>query len=115
MGTDRELLELAAKAAGIKPASYDGHEVGWYNTETGSVGQWNPLKDDGDALRLATKLRIDIRFDDEAFPDQVIAVGVLPPPDGAAVAHTELLGDDIGAAVRRAITRIAARLGRAMA
>ena len=47
--TDRELLELAAKAAGI--CLEDGHHwVGGFWT------RWNPLTDDGDALRLAVKL-----------------------------------------------------------
>ena len=42
--TDRELLELAAKAAGIR----------------GSKCEWNPLTDDGDALRLMVKLEIGV-------------------------------------------------------
>ena len=49
--TDRELLELAAKAA--------GYEYMW-NIDSllikGSSGRWNPLADDGDALRLAVML-----------------------------------------------------------
>ena len=64
--TDRELLELAARAAGIAvhhwshadcpdcpdavPVLTDG-----INTE---IVVWNPLDDDGDALRLAVKLKI---------------------------------------------------------
>jgi hypothetical protein len=54
--TDRELLEKAAKAA--------GYEDGLYGELSGdapvlyfqSVGLWDPLGDDGDALRLAVKL-----------------------------------------------------------
>lgn len=51
---DRDLLEMAAKAAGyevltknakLEPEIYDGE---WR--------PWNPLTDDGDALRLAVKL-----------------------------------------------------------
>jgi len=58
--TDRTLLELAARAAGIKLAwsSMDGqsprNEDGWF--------VWNPLTDDGDALRLAVNLRLNIEF-----------------------------------------------------
>lgn len=49
--TDRELLELAAKAAGI--------EVSFWSMYGGLEGEvWNPLNDDGDALRLAVKLDI---------------------------------------------------------
>lgn len=54
---DRELVELAANAAGI---SSDGLG-GCFNIETGAV--WNPLNDDGDALRLAAKLSLDIAYE----------------------------------------------------
>lgn len=63
---DRELLELAAKAAGYEinfaePVN-DWYPHG-YDKETGDVEKWwNPLADDGDALRLAVKLRLDIEF-----------------------------------------------------
>ena len=63
--TNRELLELAAKAAGlpyIKPIpDYDGSlglEVGSDNPMRCKT--WNPLKDDGDALRLGVKLHIQV-------------------------------------------------------
>jgi hypothetical protein len=52
--TDRELIELAAKAASV--------EYGWqhiyddYEGSTAEKWDWNPLTDDGDALRLAVKL-----------------------------------------------------------
>lgn len=47
MSTDRELLELAAKAAGrrIDPIDAMHGPEDWVC--------WNPLTDDGDALRLA--------------------------------------------------------------
>jgi len=51
--TDRELLELAAKAVGLVPSEHDGViYVGFGSRE------WNPITDDGDALRLAVKLDI---------------------------------------------------------
>ena len=53
--SDRELLELAAKAAG-----YDYAKHGGYIVVDGIPGNWNPLTDDGDALRLAVKLGISI-------------------------------------------------------
>ena len=56
MLTDKELLELAAKAAGIT----DGHWLGdcfWVGAYDGGY-EWKPLADDGDALRLAVKLRM---------------------------------------------------------
>ena len=52
--TDRELLEKAAKAAGYKVAWEGGGVTGWMAGAT----WWNPLTDDGDAFRLAVKLRL---------------------------------------------------------
>ena len=52
MKTDRELLELAAKAIGLDLVKYSSHlKDDW-------IDFWNPLTDDGDALRLAVKLRM---------------------------------------------------------
>jgi hypothetical protein len=62
---DRELLEWAAKAAKIdgdwvELCLEDGHPT--YSCGIGKVGRittlWNPLADDGDALRLAVKLSV---------------------------------------------------------
>lgn len=68
MKTDRELLELAAKSAGY---AVDWRE--WVRSHVAEFAtvkhvkcagfwldgkEWNPLTDDGDALRLAVKLRI---------------------------------------------------------
>jgi hypothetical protein len=59
--TDRELLEAAAKAAGLL---IDGwHRYGglavWRPGQAEKFwSNWNPLTDDGDALRLAVKLEI---------------------------------------------------------
>jgi hypothetical protein len=69
---DRELLSLAAKAAGL----YVEYESVWRYQEGaqdfievkadkyGTRVKWNPLNDDGDALRLAVKLRMTVRSDD---------------------------------------------------
>ncbi|HEY8780011.1 MAG TPA: hypothetical protein VIM16_00185 [Mucilaginibacter sp.] len=59
--TDRELLELAAKANMTDHVMkfIDNHYgTGMLVTHNSSV--WNPLTDDGDALRLAVKLHIDL-------------------------------------------------------
>ena len=58
--TDLEMLELAARAAGIegKWSEWD-HAYGDYRErglDYGGHTLWNPLDDDGDALRLAVKL-----------------------------------------------------------
>ena len=49
--TDRELLELAAKAAGLTGEyRFDGYGEGCFVALDGS--RFNPLTNDGDALRL---------------------------------------------------------------
>ncbi|CCH04057.1 FIG00432887: hypothetical protein [Achromobacter xylosoxidans NH44784-1996] len=104
---DREMLELAAKAAGLE-GSYlfqAGGKKGSgfpYDLEgimlTGGA-MWNPLKTDGDALRLAVKLGIDI----ESYSDTVAADGIHEPR-----------GVDDYKATRRAIVRAAAEIGKEM-
>jgi hypothetical protein len=76
MATDIELLELAAKAAGVEydPALSKPHpfsRVWWglwikYHREPHELDRryWNPLADDGDTLRLAVKLRIKSRYNE---------------------------------------------------
>lgn len=68
--TNRELLELAAKAARIKIDKSPYNGGGFGNTGFDCLGNavldwhnmvlWNPLADDGDALRLAVKLELDL-------------------------------------------------------
>lgn len=60
---DRELLELASKAAGAKMTDYsDGSTDHWIIEHTRSRWlSWSPLTDDGDALRLAVSLQLSIR------------------------------------------------------
>ena len=104
MMNDNRLLELAAKAAGSISSGPDG----FWNFE--SDGWWNPLTDDGDAMRLAIKLRIDFQFDGE----KVEAWFVAPRPgwdNGAVWSWSEPLGDDPYAATRRAIVLAAANIG----
>lgn len=66
MKSDRELLELAAKAVGItllwarEPAT--GKLIDVSPRTSDELNLWNPLTDDGDALRLAVALRLDIKF-----------------------------------------------------
>ena len=96
--TDRELLEWAAKAAGLqnaKPAMGCGivHGGGMY---------WNPLADDGQALRLAVALGLVV---DCSRPSA-------GPPFYSHL-HAEIAMKDRDAATRRAIVRAAAEIGRA--
>jgi len=71
---DRELLEAAAEAAGVKydpdaskPHPKSGAFWGLWLTFDREPNEydrryWNPLTDDGDALRLAVKLNLTCRF-----------------------------------------------------
>ena len=114
--TDKELLELAAKAAGIELISwtnmYDAcDEIGGRRFITRPRGEpWNPLEDDGDALRLAVKLNIEFAcFDDS----QKVNAGVWSEDSTPYDCMTPYNGDK-QAATRRAIVRAAAEIGRAM-
>src|SRR5213082_1472322 len=65
MKTDRELLELAAKAAGITIQWSDSWGCFKRDARPVPLGcsewlLWRPLSDDGDALRLASALCLDI-------------------------------------------------------
>ena len=107
--TDRELLELAAKAAGIS-LEWDGPPDKWqpmyYQGKT--YHSFDPLTDDGDALRLAVKLRIDVAHTDIHSP-QVHALA------DAKVQVWEDSSGDPYVATRRAIVRAAAEIGRGIA
>ena len=58
MSTDRELLELAAKADGRTNYRYIEPEMEKRLVNERGLKVWNPLTDDGDALRLAAKLNL---------------------------------------------------------
>jgi hypothetical protein len=108
--TDRELLELAAKAAGVEVEWRLGvREGGYYFGETGRWLEWNPLTDDGDALRLAVALNLCVNF--ESQPDGAEVYAFANWADDPTEAD-EPLGRDAGAATRRAIVRAAAEIER---
>lgn len=103
MKTDRELLEFAAKAAGINAIFFNDRG----NNAMTQYGFWNPLADDGDALRLAVTLRLDI----SPQPDGKVEVSnQWDKPEELRWAW-ELYGDDAQAATRRAIVKAAAEIG----
>ena len=100
---DRELLELAAKAAGILTPS-------WYGNASyieGMLSRWNPLEDDGDALRLAVTLNMGVSI--PVWKDNRIDV-ITFRDSGVNVIEK---GNDAMAATRRAIVRAAAKIGEA--
>lgn len=101
MKTDRELLELAAKAAGIA-LEWCPEGRAWRKWPS---FEWNPLTDDGDALRLANTLEIDI-----GFHINVEAIAYGRRQNGEQCHTTKEVGLSM-AATRRAIVRAAAELG----
>lgn len=120
--SDRELLEMAAKAASIsgrfiEQIPEDGY---WshmcYIGESGTLRpKWNPLADDGDALRLAVSLKLNIQL--EYSPTYHYADNddyeCLEGANGCCTKAIDCGGDPC-AATRRAITRAAAEIGWAM-
>lgn len=104
--TDRELLELAAKAAGIV-GEHDHYGIWVIGSYEQGGTFWNPLTDDGDALRLAVKLGLNIMLMPDCAEPWVDVCG----PESEA---DELYGDDPYAATRRAIVRAVAEIGKEM-
>jgi len=107
---DRELLELAAKAAGYDTRHPWNAERMLMNPQvvglciTGVSTNWNPLDHDSDALRLAVKLRLSV--------DCTANDG--PQVDDTHKGHRTNWGPDPYAATRRTIVRAAAEIGRGM-
>ncbi|UBB15467.1 hypothetical protein [Comamonas odontotermitis] len=64
--TERELLDLAAKAAGIEITWEHGQDfperVELFRGHLANYEPWNPLTDDGDALRLVVTLGIEVSY-----------------------------------------------------
>lgn len=107
--TDRELLEAAAKAAGYVNLVWTegASPIVRVPFRAAEKTYWNPLTDDGDALRLVVKLRLHLGCEDRCVSawdkDQYGNFKT----EGFAQHESE------GAATRRAIVRAAAELGRA--
>lgn len=124
MNTDKELLELAAKAAGWLVlaetkglvCSRDDALKGGLCIRTGAEFDsiWNPLTDDGDALRLAVKLHLVIG----AYGTYSSVCGTYTPdgyevPDEIVVFHSGA-NNDPNASIRRAIVQCAAEIGKTL-
>lgn len=100
---DRELLEMAAKAAGFNGLGSWDEKLGYM--WDGEGWSFDPLTDDGDALRLAVKVGIDVdQYGDRAETWKASLDGFIVEP----------YSGDPYAATRRAIVRAAAAIGSAM-
>ena len=116
--SDRELLELAAKAIGYATTSSWNADrmkmappvialVVHKDGELVSTG-WDPLNEDGPALRLAVTLRMVIHHAKKYV--------VVMDAEKETAHHEDVRdnGGDAFAATRRAIVRAAAEIGRTM-
>lgn len=102
MHSDRELLELAAKAAGVAGS---WHRNGFVACSGWNRGVFNPLTDDGDALRLAVKLEFEVSLGQ---------FGTIIYTRHGKVEEVGEDGCDEMALCRRAIVRAAAAIGESM-
>ena len=105
MTTDKELLEYAAKAAGLELVTPTMLEY----------DKWNPLTDDGDAFRLMVELDIEVYQGDNDGP--CVCAGYWSKAERRDVTRMyciQPMNTDQIAATRRAIVRAAAELGKRM-
>lgn len=112
--TDRELLELAAKASGFKLEQGYGQppeKCLFYMDSEGCCHDWNPLDDDSDALRLMVALNIDVDYGEDLTDEPVGWSSHFSKFGGW---FEEPLGIDPCAATRRVIVRAAAEIGKEM-
>ena len=109
MDNDRELLERAAKAAGVGPLLFWSDEDGFGIPK---YEWWNPLTSDDDALRLAVKLGIDPgRCFQIVIDSDINRTGVRNTDRGGKYDSLEEHNADPYAATRHAIVRAAAAIG----
>lgn len=100
MKTDRELIELAARAAGLTVMWSEPFKRYERFTLEKYAGPWDPLNNDGDAFRLAVSLQMELRvFNGSAYAE---------PFDGEKVWQD---GNCPLAVTRRAIVMAAADIG----
>lgn len=123
--TDKDMVKLAAKAAKIELASWDEESQKWYRVtddpgkfrQTGNgyaSAVFDPLTDDGDALRLAVKLNFCITQwrDHSQYKPHVMVGYKTSPKEGSN--WIEEYGQDDMAANRRAIVCASAEVAKAM-
>ena len=122
--TDKELLELAAKAAGYEftfsrrlATTYE-----WMLPDSMFI-QWNPLEDDGQALRLAVKLGLSIDTTENVMVDERNGFGeyekatdvwFVDPKTAQTFSAMEVHEYDPYTPTRRAIVRASAEIGKTL-
>ena len=104
---DRELLEMAAKAISLPECGWMG--PAFMYVKDNRFTDWNPLTDDGDAMRLSVKLGLAI-IQHSKIKDGRLEVAVF---EGENL-ELEPYGSDPFAATRRAIVRAAAEMGKSI-
>lgn len=125
MSEVRTLLERAAKAAGLNVlawvAGYD--DFYWQGPRdglqiAGESGVWNPMEDDGDALRLAATVGIHLEWNRKprtlyrtAAQASVMGHGLHALVIDYVAATPEAEAEAAAAAAREAIVRVAASYG----
>ena len=115
---DKNLLELAAKAAGLKNYRYcpaeDGlHACIEFDDEDDCTAVWMPHLDDGDALQLAVQQGLEICRGHDAIRGEFCEVFYRPRKYARQKSCIEYHKDhpDQVAATRRAIVRAASSIG----
>jgi hypothetical protein len=110
MTTDRELLELAAKAAGIELTWRAGSCCFYYDDPETGREEWSPGEDDGQAFRLAVKLSLQLHCGSNLHRVSACDRSDFEP----FFEYYDADGTGKAAAMRLAIVRVAAAIGKAM-
>jgi len=99
--SDKEVLELAAKAAGHRTFGFDAK--GNILTDSIVYAPWNPLNNDADAFHLAHQMEMNIHYGQKVI--------LVSEPADACSYTVDIDGPDIMSHMRKAITYLAASVG----
>lgn len=114
--TNREMLELAAKAAGMDDwrwheaaeslCLYNSMDCCWYKDDNFVRIKWNPRHDNNDAFQLAARLKLQVAFG--TFKDNTASAYKFCKP------AVDVDNTDMEAAAREAIFLMAVEIGKGM-
>jgi len=111
--TDREMLELAARAAGIRVVWDEWSQGILLPTHDGiDVCTWNPRVNKADAFDLQVKLSLRVECSENRGEVQVVTTQ--RPFVSPVYVYYSQCNNDPATATMLAITRAAAEIGRAM-